>query len=82
LKKILPFEFQKWVMEKLYARDSPRRSGDLGIEGYYIDGSPIQGKQSEHVGRNVVDNFESAIGILILWRSCLYGCNITMVNNS
>ena len=33
----------------------------LGIDGYYIDGSSIQVKQSEDVARNVVDNFETAL---------------------
>jgi DNA modification methylase len=61
LKKIQPFEFQNWVMEKLYARLSPRKTGDMGIDGYYLDGTPIQVKQSEEIGRNVVDNFETAI---------------------
>jgi len=61
LKKIQPFEFQNWVMEKLYGRISARKTGDMGIDGYYLDGTPIQVKQSEEVGRNVVDNFETAI---------------------
>jgi DNA modification methylase len=61
LRKIEPFEFQNWVMEKLYARISQRKTGDMGIDGYYLDGTPIQVKQSEDIGRNVVDNFESAI---------------------
>ena len=61
LRKIQPFEFQNWVMDKLYARISPRKSGDMGIDGYYLDGTPIQVKQSDDIGRNVVDNFESAI---------------------
>jgi DNA modification methylase len=61
LKKVEPFEFQNWVVEKLYARISPRKTGDMGIDGYYLDGTPIQVKQSEDVGRNPVDNFETAI---------------------
>ena len=61
LKNLTPFEFQNWVMEKLLARINPRKTGDMGIDGYYIDGTPIQVKQSEDVGRNVVDNFETAI---------------------
>lgn len=61
LKQLQPFEFQNWVMEKLYGRVNPRKVGDMGIDGYYIDGSPIQVKQSEDIGRNVVDNFESAM---------------------
>jgi hypothetical protein len=61
LRKLEPFEFQNWVMVKLYARINPRLSGDLGVDGYYLDGTPIQVKQSDDIGRNVVDNFETAI---------------------
>jgi hypothetical protein len=61
LKAIQPFEFQNWVMEKLYGRVSPKKVGDMGIDGYYLDGSPIQVKQSEDIGRNVIDNIETAM---------------------
>ena len=33
----------------------------MGIDGWLIDGKPIQVKQSENIGRNVIDNFETAI---------------------
>lgn len=33
----------------------------MGIDGITLDGIPIQVKQSENVGRNVVDNFETAL---------------------
>ncbi len=34
----------------------------MGIDGYsFFERLPIQVKRSEHVGRNVVDNFETAI---------------------
>ena len=37
-------------------------SGDMGIDGFtFMNRYPIQVKQSEHVGRNVVDNFETTI---------------------
>ncbi len=61
LKQLQPFDFQNWVMEKLYGRVNPRKVGDMGIDGYFIDGSPIQVKQSEDIGRNVIDNFETAM---------------------
>jgi hypothetical protein len=48
-------------MQKLMGRVSARKVGDMGIDGYLFDGTPIQVKQSEAVGRNVVDNFETAI---------------------
>jgi DNA modification methylase len=61
IKTIQPFEFQNWVLQKLMGRVSPRKTGDMGIDGYLFDGTPIQVKQSEDVGRNVIDNFETAI---------------------
>ena len=56
-----PFEFQNWVIGKLMGRVSTRKTGDMGIDGYLFYGTPIQVKQSEDIGRNVVDNFETAI---------------------
>jgi DNA modification methylase len=61
IKAMPPFEFQNWVVGKLMARPAPRKVGDMGIDGYLFDGSPIQVKQSESVGRNVIDNFGAAI---------------------
>lgn len=55
-----PFEFQNWVCEKLHARVSKKKVGDMGIDGWWM-GFPLQVKQSEHVGRNVIDNFETAL---------------------
>ncbi len=61
LKSVTPHDFQNWVCQKLSARVSPRRSGDMGIDGWIMNTIPIQVKQSERVGRNVVDNFETAL---------------------
>lgn len=62
LRRLKPFEFQNWVIQKLCGTHSPRKSGDMGIDGYsFMLHDPIQVKQSEKVGRNVVDNFETAI---------------------
>ena len=61
LRSMEPFEFQNWVLQKLMGRVSAKRSGDMGIDGRLFDGSPVQVKQSDGVGRNVVDNFNSAI---------------------
>ena len=60
IKGMQPFEFQNWVMQKLMARVSKTMIGDMGIDGWTLDNRPIQVKQSEGVGRNVVDNFETA----------------------
>ena len=61
LKKIAPFEFQNWVFEKLHGRVNPKKIGDMGIDGWVDLDVPTQVKQSEAVGRNVVDNFETSI---------------------
>jgi DNA modification methylase len=62
LRALLPFEFQNWVIQRVLGSHSPRKSGDMGIDGYsFFEQLPIQVKQSERVGRNVVDNFETAI---------------------
>jgi len=62
LKKFAPYEFQYWVINELHASPSPRKSGDMGIDGLsFINHYPIQVKQSESVGRNVIDNFETAL---------------------
>jgi DNA modification methylase len=62
LKKFKPYEFQYWAINEMHATPSPRKAGDMGIDGFsFLNHIPIQVKQSEHIGRNVVDNFETAL---------------------
>ena len=62
LRELKPFEFQNWVIQAVNGTHSPRKTGDMGIDGYsFFEHLPIQVKQSEKVGRNVVDNFETAV---------------------
>ena len=62
LRQLKPFEFQNWVIQQFYGVSSTRMSGDMGIDGYtFFTHDPIQVKRSDHVGRNVVDNFETAV---------------------
>lgn len=62
LKQLGPYEFQNWVVKRVVGTVSARKSGDMGIDGYsFFEALPIQVKQSESVGRNVVDNFETAV---------------------
>ncbi len=57
-----PFEFQNWIFQNIPGgRVSTRLRGDMGIDGHDFYGNPVQVKQSEGVGRNVVDNFETAM---------------------
>ena len=67
VKKLEPSEFENWVIiDKMRANRSRKKVGDMGLDGYltknlYHDEAGIQVKQSEGVGRNVVDNFETAL---------------------
>ena len=66
LKELEPFEFQNWVINEMKAKHSKKLSSDFGLDGYYdktifTERAGIQVKQSEGVGRNVVDNFETAL---------------------
>lgn len=62
LRVMKPFEFQNWVIQQFFGVSSPRKSGDMGIDGYtFLSRDPIQVKRSDKVGRNVVDNFQTAI---------------------
>jgi DNA modification methylase len=62
LKELKPFEFQNWVIQSIRGTHAPRKSGDMGIDGYsFMERLPVQVKQSERIGRNVVDNFETAV---------------------
>jgi len=66
LKDFKPFEFQNWVIDELGAKHSKNKVGDMGIDGYFTkdlwhEDAGIQVKQSDSVGRNVVDNFETAL---------------------
>lgn len=62
LKALKPFEFQNWVIQRFNGTHSSRKSGDMGVDGYsFFEHLPIQVKQSQGVGRNVIDNFETAV---------------------
>jgi len=65
LRKLKPFEFQNWVNNKLGARGR-RPTSDKGIDGeipqtLWHQKAGIQVKQSDAVGRPVVDAFETAL---------------------
>jgi len=61
-RKLQHFDFQNWILRKCNAYASPRKTGDKGIDGFsFIHKYPIQIKQSDNVGRNVVDSFKSAL---------------------
>jgi DNA modification methylase len=62
LHALKPFEFQNWVIQRMNGTHSARQSHDMGIDGFsFMLHEPIQVKQSTGIGRNVVDNFETAV---------------------
>ncbi|MBM3200198.1 hypothetical protein FJZ53_04630 [Candidatus Woesearchaeota archaeon] len=65
VKKLNPYDFQNWVVvDKFLGNVSRTKSGDFGVDGMtsqITGGYPIQVKQSENIGRNVIDNFETAL---------------------
>jgi len=55
------FEFESWLIDQFGGIANTKQKGDLGIDGKTRENIPIQVKQSENIGRNVIDNFNSAI---------------------
>lgn len=54
-----PFVFQDYIIRVFGGIPNPKRVGDKGIDGSLVS-VPIQVKQSENIGRNVIDNLKSA----------------------
>ena len=55
------FEFEKWIIEQFGGIANTKQRGDLGLDGRMPDNTPIQVKRSDNIGRNVIDNFLSAV---------------------
>jgi len=55
--KMNAFDFEKWIVEQFGGMSNIKQRGDFGMDGKLRDGTPVQVKQSEGIGRNVVDNF-------------------------
>lgn len=60
LSKLDGFQFQQWIMIHLEAICSPTMSSDGGIDGKFIDGTPIEVKKGA-ISRGQVQKFHSAI---------------------
>jgi DNA modification methylase len=62
LRRLDPFEFQHWIIQRVMGTPSPRDVADGGIDGFsFFEQLPIQVKKSERVGRKVIDEFETAV---------------------
>jgi DNA modification methylase len=55
------FEFENFIIIAFGARPNTKQRSDLGIDGKTLENVPIQVKRSDGIGRNVIDNFHSAI---------------------
>jgi DNA modification methylase len=55
------FEFENWIVGQFGGQPNLKQRGDLGLDGRTKDNQPIQVKRSDGVGRNVIDNFHSAV---------------------
>ena len=56
--RLNPFEFEKYVVRSIGGIPNSVQRGDGGIDGYLqTDGTPIQVKKSDNIGRNVIDSF-------------------------
>ncbi len=55
--KMPPFEFEKYAVQCIGGIPNDIQVGDGGIDGRLQDGTPIQVKMSDRVGRPVIDSF-------------------------
>jgi hypothetical protein len=53
-------EFETWIIQQYGGLANTKQRSDLGLDGRTQEGLPIQVKRSDNVGRNVIDNFQSA----------------------
>jgi DNA modification methylase len=55
------FQFEAWIVDRFGGISNLKQRGDFGIDGKSRNGTPIQVKRSDNIGRNVIDNFHSSI---------------------
>ncbi|MGQ0792846.1 MAG: DNA methyltransferase [Deltaproteobacteria bacterium] len=55
------FEFESWIVQQYGGTSNTKQRNDFGLDGKTNDNTPIQVKRSDGIGRNVIDNFLSAV---------------------
>jgi site-specific DNA-methyltransferase (adenine-specific) len=55
------FQFEAWIVQQFGGTPNIKQRGDMGLDGKTSGGTPIQVKRSDNIGRNVIDNFKSAV---------------------
>jgi hypothetical protein len=71
LRRLSPSEFQNWVLQRFSGRESSQKDSSMGIDGYTVEGYPIQVKQLADVGRNVVESQNWGNCCFQFWQRCL-----------
>jgi hypothetical protein len=61
LRKESAFAFETWIIKEFGGEGNVKQRGDFGLDGKMPDNPPIQVKRSDNIGRNVIDNFLSAV---------------------
>jgi hypothetical protein len=56
-----PFDFESWIVQQFGGASNTKQRNDFGLDGKMPDNTPIQVKRSDNIGRNVIDNFKSAV---------------------
>jgi DNA methylase len=54
------FEFERWIVEQYGGQANTKQRGDFGVDGKTTDGTPLQVKRSDNIGRDVIDKFPVA----------------------
>jgi adenine specific DNA methylase Mod len=52
-----PFKFETWIIQQFGGVPQNKKGGEKGVDGKTKEGTPIQVKQSNNIGVNVVKNF-------------------------
>jgi DNA modification methylase len=55
------FAFESWIVQQFGGIGNIKQRGDFGLDGRTGENTPIQVKRSDNIGRNVIDNFLSAV---------------------
>ncbi|MHB9291311.1 hypothetical protein Holit_00385 [Hollandina sp. SP2] len=55
------FQFEAWIVQQFGGTPNAKQRGDMGLDGKTGDGTPIQVKRQDNIGRNVIDNFVAAV---------------------
>lgn len=61
LRRLSSAEFQAWVLKRLDGRSAAAADNAMGIDGFTSLNQPVQIKQADSVGMNVVDLFASSV---------------------